>query len=269
MQTASGKATSLAPFWGRFPLALGEVLHFRVGACALWLERLARELRVSYCQSEDPLDTSLRVAERVERVPEQPPLAAERFALNSFGPLEVVPLLADRAVVVRTHETLHVLPEDEATLYLTTPAWLRVSAGAPQKTLFERPSFRPSDTWFGPNTREGELCYAGSTTARLSLDELSMRPGRVVTRVQIANQARTPLALDRVNLPAPALSVFAASDHRLWTEAIQIRREPDGVIRGVMIAQVPEEAAGAARLSGPRQSDEGNLFSRAFKALLG
>jgi hypothetical protein len=269
--TPSDKTVALTPWWGGFALQLGEVLHFRIGPCALWVERLARELRVTYKQHEDPLDTALEVGATSTAAPDEPGLDAERFAVSDrITQIELEPALADRAVVVRTHEPFHVLGGHEATLYLTTPVWVRLSAGEQGKRMFERPCHRPSDTWFGPSTREGELCYAGTTTARLSLDELTQRPGRAVTRVHIVNQAPSLLALDRINVPAPALSLFASEEHRLWTEPLEVRREHDGVIRGVTIGRGPAaEATGAVLLSGPRRAGDQNLFSRAFKALLG
>ena len=270
MRTPSGKTIALRPWWGSFAIALGEVLHFRIGPFALWVERLARELRVSHKQHEDPLDLALEIAALVPEVPEaEAGLEAARFAISASAlEIAIEPLLADRPVVVRTHEAFNVLGNDEATLFVTTPVWIRVAVGAPKKPLFERASHRPSDTWFGASTREGELCYAGTTTARLNLEELTFRPARATTRVHIVNEARTPLALDRINLPAPALSVFAGEDHRLWTEPISIRREADGEIHGVSIGPNAELPA-SARLAGPRQGEDSNLFSRAFKALLG
>jgi hypothetical protein len=269
MQTGSGTTISLTPWWGTFALPLGKVLHFRVGPCALWVERLAREVRVMHVQHQDPLDTTLGVAS-ADPVPDGA-LEARRYAVpEAVQAIELSPGLADRPVVVRTSEPFHVLAGHDARLYLTTPAWIRIAAAEPRREMIEQPCYRPSDTWFGPSTREGQLCYAGTTTARLSLNELSLRPGRAVTCVHIINESKSLLALDRISIPAPALSVFAARDHRLWTEPLEVRREPDGEIRGLTIGRgAPEQAEGAVRLSAPRQSDDPSLFARAFKALLG
>jgi hypothetical protein len=271
MKTASGQSITLEPWWGTFELPLGAVRYFRIGPWALWVERRAREIRVSQKQYSDPLDTSLTVSQIVDNVADEPGISSERYAIEGRSvPIQIEPALADRPVVVRTDEPFHVLADDEATLYLTTPVWIRVSAGEQRKHLFERPCYRPSDTWFGRSTREGELCYAGVTTARLTLDELTLRPGRAVTQVRIVNQAATPLDLDRLNLPTPALSVFAAGDHRLWTEPVQITRDSAGEVQGVTIQkQLSQQARDAVRLTDPRNQDQDNLFSRAFKALLG
>jgi hypothetical protein len=271
VKTESGKALVLAPWWGAFDVPLGEQRHFRIGPCALWVERLARELRVSRIQHEDPLDRALVVGEASTPVPPGCKVDAQRFAVSGQTTrIELEPALADRPVVVRTHEPFHVLAGDEATLYVTTPLWIRMFAGAERKRMFELPVARPSDTWFGENTRSGELCYAGTTAARLALAELPLRPGRAVTQVRIVNRSRTPLALDRINLPAPALSLFAASDHRLWTESIEIVRDEGTALRGgisIRRGGAPDAASGA-KLCCPREAGDSNLLLRAFKALL-
>jgi hypothetical protein len=269
-KTESGKPIVLAPWWGVFDVPLGQQRHFRIGPCALWIERLARELRVSRMQHGDPLDATLIVASATTPVPQPSKLDAQRFAVTGDATrIEFEPALADRPVVVRTHEPFHVLAGDAATLYVTTPLWIRMFAGAERKRMFELPVARPSDTWFGENTRSGELCYAGTTAARLALGELPLRPGRAVTQVRIVNRARTPLALDRINLPAPALSLYAARDHRLWTESIEIVRDEGSAARGTTITRgSTPDAAAAGKLCGPREVDDGNLLLRAFKALL-
>ena len=162
------------------------------------------------------------------------------------------------------------LADDEASLFLTTPIWLSLSAAPSGKLMTELPCHRPSDTWFGTSTREGELCYAGVTSARLSLEDLTMRPHRAVTQVRIENQASTPLHLDRIALPAPGLSLFAAEDRRLWTERVRITRQPDGQVRGLAIeGEPPSEAGEVMRIVAPRNQGDENPFARAFRALLG
>jgi hypothetical protein len=270
-KTGSGKPSALVPWWGRFDVEPGTSLHFRIGPRELWLERMPRELRVTTLQHDDPLDATLVVADRAEAPEPGGTVTAERYALPEGSPgIVLEPALADRPVVVRTHEPFRVLAEDEVTLYLSTPAWIRISSTSGGKQLTELPCHRPSNTWFGPNTREGELCYAGVTAARLSLDELAMRPGRVVTRVSIVNQSESRLDLDRIALPVPALSVYAAPDRRLWTEPVRVLRERDGSIAGVTIEEEQAPEAGeTVLLSGPRRPQDQSVLARAFRALLG
>lgn len=267
-RTESGLPRELAAWWGRHDVEPGKALRFRIGPRELWLERLPLELRVTHKQHEDALDATLVVADR--SAAPQGGLSASRFAVAAGTGVLLEPRLADRSVVVHAHEPFHVLADDEATLYMTTPIWICLSAAPSGKLMTELPCHRPSDTWFGPSTREGELCYAGVTSARRSLEELTMRPHRAVTQVRLHNQARTPLHLDRIALPATALSLFAAEDHRLWTERVSITRQPDGEVRGVAVdGEPPAEAGEVMRIAAPRHEDEKNPLTRAFRALLG
>lgn len=269
MTAPSSKPKALKPWWGRFDIPVGETRHFRIGPCALWIERRARELRVTRKQYSDPLDAALIVDSDSEPLPHEEDLDSQRYASSGRATrISLKPALADRPVVVRTAEPFHVLGDDEAMLYLTTPLWIRMSAGELDKPMFDVPAQRPSDTWFGRNTRDGQLCYAGTTTAKLNLQEVARRPNRAVTQLRIVNQARTPLPFDRISLPAPALSLHAGVDHRLWTEPVEVTREADGVIRGVSIVRLSAAEGAPIPLSGPRDEDPGNLLLRAFKALL-
>jgi len=49
-------------------------------------------------------------------------------------------------------QPLGVPPGEQASVYVSSPLWVRIETGKPAKLLCELPTFRPSDTWFGPNT---------------------------------------------------------------------------------------------------------------------
>lgn len=66
---------------------------------------------------------------------------------------------------------------------------------------------RPSDTWFGPTTSEGEPCYASKTVCRLRVEDVPLRPHRCLTKVTLRNRADDSLSLDRLKLPVNALAL--------------------------------------------------------------
>ena len=87
---------------------------------------------------------------------------------------------------------------------------------------------RPSDTWFGPSTLEGELCYESKTAVRFNLDNVPRRPHRAISVVRIRNRTDTQLSLERLKIPLPNLSLFGTEDGQLWTESITLERDEDG-----------------------------------------
>ena len=126
-----------------------------------------------------------------------------------------------------------------------------------------------SDTWFGSSTRVGEVAYSLNTYARSSHESFPHRAYRAVTPVVLRNEFDQQLALDRMNLPVPYLSLFGTPDHELWTERITLaRREHEEMAVLDAGAGAPGEASGAVRLSAPRQDRSTGLLVRAFSTLL-
>lgn len=174
--------------------------------------------------------------------------------------------LADRPMVSRPQNPFYVPARGQVTLYLSSPVWVQLLIGAAQVQEF--PVYVPSDTWFGTNTVDGELCYATRSQARLDLADVPRRPHRVVTPLTIVNKAPDALFLERVNLPVPRLPVYADEQHRLWTPAVRMEREEDRDLATMKIDPAPPGLArGARRVAEPRQAGARHVMIRAFSAL--
>lgn len=195
----------------------------------------------------------------------------ERFMMSGRdSKLGLVPLLADRPVVIRPRQAVFLPPGESVTLYMSSPIHVRLDVGDPPMLLREVPTVRLSDTWFGSSTREGDLCYSGRTHARHVLAEVPRRPYRAITPAHIRNQADTVLSLDKLSLPVPALSVYGADDGSLWTESVSLIRGTDSDLAALHIEPGPPQLAGAVHpVSGPRQAQSRGSLVRAFSALFG
>lgn len=200
-----------------------------------------------------------------------PEKADERFVFaGESNRLVLQPLLADRPVVIRPRQPVFLLSGQTVTLYLSTPIWLKVQVGDPQVLLKELPTLRQSDTWFGQNTRVGELCYAGRTHARHHIDELPVRPHRALTPLVIHNKANSPLPLEKISLPVPMLALYGDSQGNLWTQGLTLTRESQSDLATVRIDNKPaEENPSLTRLAEPRQAPERGGVTRAFSLLFG
>lgn len=192
-----------------------------------------------------------------------------RYVLrDDSGRLFLKPRLADRPIVSRPWSPFHLTAGEEVTLYVSSPMWLQIAVGKQDRMLEEIAIHRPSDTWFGPSTREGELCYASRTQCRLHLDDLPWRPHRAITPVLIRNRAETLLSLERLSLPVTYLSLYAAPDASLWTPQVTLTREEDGDMAALKIdKQAPAEIGAATLLDPPRQAAGAGTLVRAFNAL--
>ncbi len=69
-------------------------------------------------------------------------------------------------------------------------------------------------------------------------------------------------------MPVPLLSLYRDADGRFWTDAVDMRRvERDASAEVTPQAGPPEEARGAERVEGPRQTGVRGSVMRAFGLL--
>lgn len=247
-------------WWGNFNVPKGREGRLRIGPLCLVIQRLPHEWQVVRYDAADREETNARV--EVPRDLQDPPPRAEvtRFVTRRDATeMHVVPILPDRTVLTRPERPLTLLPHTMVTLYVGSPVWVQLlQEGA--ELIGELPTSSPKRAWLGPDTMRGELCYATRTVGRLSLSESTLRPHRVMTPVEIHNDADTPLLCEQVNLPVRRLSVFS-SEGRLFTETVKLSRAESDELARVDVSYGPPREAGEARLlSAPRDTETGSLF---------
>ena len=257
-------------WWGEFRLAEDEAVRHRIGPLDIVLQRLRREWRVALENraegaEEDVVSTMAVPAQEMETIE-----GLDRYVFRATTEAyRIVAALADRPVVARPSSPFNLPPGEEATVYVSSPLWVRIENGA-ARVLKEAPILRPSDTWFGPSTREGELCYASQTSCRTALEEIPLRPHRAVTAVRIGNKAKKALLLERLSLPVVHLSLFASPQSLLWTESVSMIREEDEDLASLRIEKKPPTEAGTTSpLGGPRKAAEKGMWTKALSKLFG
>ncbi len=232
MTKAKGKS-SPNPWWKTRELRRGSRLVLELGPMKVEIGHGDGEwLLWSKTGVEDEGRGHSRIAVR-RGLPEE---VHERFVHD--GPdrqVTLAPVLGDRAVVARPRQPVYLLSRQEVTFYLSTPIWLKILVGSSQMTLRELASVRLSDTWFGPSTRVGELCYANRTHARRNLAEIQLRPHRAITPLRIRNNAQEALPLEKISLPVPMLPLFGAEDGSLWTQRATLVRDEVSDLASVRI----------------------------------
>lgn len=233
----------------------------------LRVARLTHEWRVAFRVGADALEDRLEVATTTSVE-----LAADfevlRYASARLTEdLELRLTLADRPVVVRPDAPFVLPPRDEIVLYVSTPVWVVLWAAGAEAEIFEAPSFRPSDTWAGPDTTTGELCYASRTRARIDLESLDWRPGRAVTAVTLRNRSTRALDLERINLPMPHLALHHDARHRLWTDGVVAQSAGGGAELDVRV--VPPPVDQPTRVAEPRRGPDRNRIARVIGAIFG
>ncbi|HEX5340113.1 MAG TPA: hypothetical protein VFX47_04475 [Gammaproteobacteria bacterium] len=268
----SEHSTSQHPvWWGEFILPLQSMGRWHIGPLELWAQHLAGEWRLAWHSGEELMQaaTSVELGLPIDRP--NTDMQVCRFSFRDTDkPLRLVPALADRPVVVRPETPLFIPSGEEVTLFVSTTLWVTLYVGQHTPLLMEMPSLRPSDTWFGPDTRHGELCYASRTLAQLRMEDVVPRPHRAITPVQIRNHGHDTLLLERLSVPVPLLSLHKNKAGHLWTQSVLLERSrrDDNVRLQLGDARLPGDMT-IQQVSAPRQLDDNSGVFRALSRFFG
>jgi hypothetical protein len=268
-ETASeSDRASRTKWWGQFEIPLGHTGRWRIGPLALEATRLRNEWRVTRATLGEQTDTHCSFERDGPAAETAPGAVLTRYAAaGTSGALELRPMLPDRSVVTKPEHPISILPRQKLTIFVGSPLWVALLAEEP---LGELPLQPPKLTWWGTNTREGELCYASRTQGRLRVEEVALYPHRVLTAVLVQNDSDQPLSFDSLNIPVRRLGVFAAKNGRLWTESVTFERAQGEQFAVLNIGDAPPDvAANAESVSEPRDADRERSLFRAFGSLFG
>lgn len=260
------------PRWhGRFDFGANDAVFWNVGPLRLLIERASERWRCSWTQGDDPLETVWNVS---RDLPEDPGFSGKHTLLaatsKGYDHILVTPRLADRPVVTRPLQPLTVLPSDAVTLYVSSVVWVHVVWPGVTEALLDVPTFRPSDTWFGPSRIEGELCYSSRTRALADVGDLPVLPGRALTRVEVQNKGDTRLRVERIKLPVDRLAMYINASGQLWTDGLVYEVTGAASDADVRRDQGPPTVAGDVEVvHQPRAHGNLTTWKRALSGLLG
>ena len=236
------------PWWGRHEIP-SEGATLTIGALQLLVQRDAREWRLAHRRDPSIADDVSAITPGVDFEASE----AERRVLvaRAGRTLEIVPRLADRAVVARPVMPLRLPAGERIDLFVGTPLFVVLRA-ADGPELDELPSIVPAETWFGPSPVRGELCYAARTRASVEVGALPKMVNRALTRVTLVNAGKDAMNVERLRLPVTRLRLgYHAGTGRLVTDDVTLERESDGETVNVAIAVLSKEVK---PLSSPREA---------------
>ena len=261
-------------WWGTYGLEPERWAQWQIGPLTLFAQERRHEWIFGWHTADDPLQDSLSIEVSSSAVPDPDDFTFARYAVGDIhSPLELSPKLGDRPFIVRPDSELFLLDGQQTVLYVSTVVWIAtcLTDGADKlRTLLEVPARRPSDTWFGPNTLDGELCYASRTSARTDFDSIVRRPHRAITPVEITNHGSDALPIDQLRVPVPALSLYQDQDDRLWTDTVCFVRDEGEREASMTVSETSAYLpAGRTLLSPPRAPIEAGTIVEAFSRFLG
>lgn len=255
--------------WDEYQINLDASGHWKLGPLHLWITRFTNEWRVAHNTTHDPDDRTIEI-----ELPYQgqlPPLAEmSRFGGKETGEaIRFAPALADRSVVIRPEMPFYLPSGEEVTIFVSTPLWLNLLVGPEARKLLSLPILRLSDTWFGPDPTEGELCYAAKTKAKLRFEDLILLQYRAVTKILLKNESSKQLFLERIKVPVHHLSLYRSADAGLLTETITIVKDDDHVEMRLKLDKPTEAEFGKpTKIAMPREPLQKNIFLKAINTLI-
>jgi hypothetical protein len=257
-------------WWGRHTIEPERTDLWQIGPLQVWMRHMTHQWRISWAHQGDWLDPRVRVVPGAthDPIPHDANQVHCVFGSAARQDLIFAPALPDRPIVTRLETPLSVLPNETVQLYVLSPLHLRIEMAEPSKLLHEIPTYRLSDTWFGPMSIAGELCYASTVPAFLDLREVPLRLHCAISTVSIRNAGSDALQLDKINVPLPRLSLFYSPRTGFWTDAFSLERREDTEMASLRIdRQPPLDASPSQFVAGPRQSVQTpSSVVRAFSA---
>jgi len=229
-------------WWGTYQVEAGQSRFWRIGNVIICVDRVTNEWHIASCQvgsiaglPDQENDESNNFTIPVEK------LNFKTFTFHTQAEIELKPVLANLSLASKLERTLYIPGGEDILLYVSSPVWVRVQTGKSKIILDEIPTFVLSDTWFGPNTCEGELCYAGHTYCSPHLKDVPSGPDRIISPMLIKNYGKNPLVLENISVPLPYLSVYSDAENFLWTEQLYVYSEEDSG-PAVEVAKGPPKA---------------------------
>ncbi len=257
-------------WWGEYTLHLCDTSLLKVGPLTVQFFRNEKEWQITHSQNKLVSDSEENQwsFENSSKVGVDQGETQRHIFNETEDIFSVTPKLPDRPVVIKTAQPLNIHPGQQANIFVSIPLWLVISLGTEKPPIQEIPIVRPSDTWFGPSTMEGDLCYSSTTQGRLFINELPRRPHRAISSVLIQNTLDKTLTLEKFSVPAPYLSLFASEDGSLWTEVITLLNDDESDLAKVSVSEESiKPGLKIKKIAEPRMTAQKNMLLRTFTVL--
>lgn len=255
-----------------FQLAPGETLAIHTQDHVLYVQRQPQQWLLCQSKLASPhcsLQTELRI-ERNVSVPHDAENAQRWLNGEEESTLRIVPCMADKSLVVKPESALVIPAGRKPTLYLSLPIMYQLFIGQNKKPFHEFFIESMPLTWFGSNTRRGELCYQSKSPVALSLEQLPQAPHRVQMEMRIHNRDSENLNVEKINLPALYLPIYRVDNNVFWTSQLTITNEKLTDELSLHYGKgVPGRHQKQELVSQPRLRSEARTFMRALEAIIG
>lgn len=255
-----------------FQLKPSETLAIHTQNNVLYIQRQAQQWLLCQSQIVSPqcsLQNKLHI-EHNATIPADTTDAQRWVNAEQESTLRIVPCMADKSLVVQPESTLIIPVGRKPALYLSLPIMYQIFIGQNKKPFHEFFIETMPLTWFGSNTRRGELCYQSKSPVALELTDLPQAPHRVLMELRIHNRDSENLKVEKINLPALYLPIYRVDGEVFWTSPLTIVNEKLTDELSLSYGKgVPGRHQKLELVSQPRLRSEARTFMRALEAIIG
>lgn len=261
--------TVSSTWWGDFKFAQNETKCWRIGERVIAITRNEREWLIHDKTTDLEINQAIKVSKPKAKESFEEAICTRFLLANTNDTITIEPSLADRAMIVRPSVPFIIMPSENIKVFVSTPLWMTILIAQLDIPITDIPFWRPSDSWFGPSTMHGDICYSKYTDAKIDIDTLEKRAHRASTMVTIKNDQEEPLTIERLNLPVPALKLYVDENKDFWTDQVVIKQS---IEHGKSVSELrhspPEHSSSMSLVSESRELSKKSSFLSSIKSLI-
>lgn len=255
-------------WWGSFDIPENVSCSWRISLLRLHVNRCKSEWNFAWHQDKNPSEPIVSYDLTGAAKPNSNEIEQARFFNNCADThFDLGLAMADRPIVARPETSVFVPPGQHVTLYVSSGVWLQPKLNG--HVLMDIPVYRPSDTWFGENTREGEMCYASRTRARTEATESTISPHKVVTPITIINRGLESVKIEHIRVPLTNLGLYTNEAGGLVSNSLSMILHEDSKETSIEIVPIQKQKGKFQLVSPPRFEPDNSLLNQTIAKFLG
>jgi len=265
----SSDSNQNSSWWGEYRIPLNQLKQISIGSLSVYLQRYENEWQAvhSLMNMEEEKNSIQCEFADADTLPLGAEIERKAFA-RTTETVRIRPMIPPRPIVSSPVSPFKVPPKQSITIFISLPVWVRFEVGHPPVTLIETWTQKLSDTWFGPSSQQGELCYANKTSCCLRLDDIDFKTNRAITPVTIHNQSQETIHLKKISMPVTNLSIFTNEKKQLWTSPVKVEMlKSDETVNVKIEEKFPSFAGKSIILEKPRKDLQEGAMTRAISAI--
>lgn len=253
-------------------LPLGSAVAIETHRETFYVQRQSQQwrlLRLAHAQPFCSLQAQVVIAQNVE-VPVEAVVERSWMSGEQESTLRVLPCMTDKNLMLSLETPIVIPAGRRPKFYLQLPIMYQLYIGNAKAPFFEFLIEPLPLSWFGSNTRRGELCYKFHSEVLSEYEQAAPVPHRALLELRLCNRDGEHLSIDKLNIPAQYLPIYRVDGRQFWTTALTITNEK--LTEGLSLhysKAVPCRHDSLQLVNESRLRSEARTIMRALEAIIG